>query len=147
LLPGVDSLCETVAMLKKIALGATLRPFLAVAVAFAMFASLIGCQRAPIAQQSLKESVPARDAAAGYEIVIDNFTFSPAKLTIPRGATVHWVNRDDVPHTVTSSTRPRELDSGALDTDDRSSHQFNTVGTFDYFCAVHPHMTGQIEVK
>jgi plastocyanin len=147
LLPGVDSLCETVAMLKKIALDATARPFVAVTVAFAMFASWIGCQRAPISQRSLKEPVTAEDTAASYEIVIDNFTFSPAKLTIPRGATVHWVNRDDVPHTVTSSTRPRELDSGTLDTDDRSSHQFNAVGTFDYFCAVHPHMTGQIVVK
>ena len=107
-----------------------------------------GCWRPPNAQPDAAAVAANRDQAANsYEIVIDNFTFSPAKLTIPVGATVHWVNRDDVPHTATSSSRPRAFDSGALDTDDRFAHQIDVAGTYDYFCAVHPHMTGQIIVK
>jgi amicyanin len=81
------------------------------------------------------------------EVVIDNFTFSPAQLTIAVGTTVTWTNRDDVPHTATGSKKPRAFDSGTLDTDDKFSHVFTKPGTYDYFCTVHPHMTGQVIVK
>jgi plastocyanin len=81
------------------------------------------------------------------EISIDNFTYNPPRLTVPVGTKVTWINQDDVPHTVTSSAKPRRFTSGALDTDDRYSHVFTKRGTYDYFCAVHRHMTGQIIVK
>lgn len=91
----------------------------------------------------------AADSPAGKteQITIDNFAYSPSKLTVQPGTTVTWVNRDDVPHTATSSKKPRAFDSGTLDTDQKFSHVFSTPGTYDYFCAVHPHMTGQIIVK
>jgi plastocyanin len=85
--------------------------------------------------------------AEAVQIVIDNFTFSPAKLTISAGTKVTWVNHDDVPHTATSTAKPKRFDSGTLDTDEKFSHQFTATGTYDYFCAVHPKMTGQIVVK
>jgi plastocyanin len=85
--------------------------------------------------------------AASFQITIDNFAFSPRTLTVSVGAKVTWVNHDDVPHTATSSRKPRLFDSGTLDTDDKYSHVFTTPGTYEYFCAVHPHMTGQIIVK
>jgi plastocyanin len=89
------------------------------------------------------------DKAAGpvQEIVIDNFTFSPATVTVAPGTRVVWVNHDDVPHTATSITKPKRFDSGALDTDAKYDHVFTEPGTYDYFCAVHPKMTGQIIVK
>lgn len=70
-----------------------------------------------------------------------------AELTVPIGAEVTWVNRDDVPHTATSTVKPRAFDSGALDTDQTYSHVFTTPGEYEYFCAVHPHMTGRVVVK
>jgi plastocyanin len=79
--------------------------------------------------------------------VIDNFTYAPASVTIAPGTKVTWVNHDDVPHTVTSPTKPRFLDSPTLDTDDKFSFVFEKAGTYDYFCAVHPKMTGRIIVK
>jgi plastocyanin len=85
--------------------------------------------------------------AAPHQITIDNFAFNPRKLTVSVGDKVTWVNRDDVPHTATSSGKPRLFDSGTLDTDDKYSRVFSTPGTYEYFCAVHPHMTGQIIVK
>jgi plastocyanin len=81
------------------------------------------------------------------EVVIDNFAYQPARLVVKVGATVTWVNRDDVPHTATSTTKPRAFDSGTLDTDGRFSHVFTVPGTYEYFCAVHPHMTGRIVVE
>jgi plastocyanin len=86
-------------------------------------------------------------AGGPYQVVIANFTYSPATLTVPAGASVVWVNHDDMPHTVTSSTRPRLFASQALDTDDRFEHTFTTPGTYDYFCAVHTHMTARVIVK
>ena len=81
------------------------------------------------------------------QVVIDNFTFQPARLVVAAGTKVTWVNQDDLPHTATSSTRPRLFDSGTLDTDEKFSHVFTRAGTYDYFCALHPRMTGQIVVK
>src|SRR5262249_29572686 len=81
------------------------------------------------------------------QIVIDNFTFDPPMLTVPVGTKVTWVNHDDVPHTATSTAKPKRFDSKTLDTDDKFSHVFTAPGTYDYFCAVHPKMTGRIIVK
>ena len=78
---------------------------------------------------------------------IDDSTFTPAQITVRAGTKVTWVNNDDVPHTATSTAKPRSFDSRTLDTDGKFSHMFTTPGTYDYFCAVHPHMTGRIIVK
>ena len=86
-------------------------------------------------------------AGKAEQITIDHFTYSPSRLTVAAGTTVTWVNRDDVPHTATSTKKARAFDSGTLDTDQKFSHLFSQPGTYDYFCAVHPHMTGQVIVK
>jgi plastocyanin len=88
-----------------------------------------------------------QSAEVTKQIVIDNFTFDPPTLTIPVGTKVTWVNHDDVPHTATSTAKPKHFESGTLDTDDKFSHMFTIPGTFEYFCAVHPKMTGRIIVK
>jgi plastocyanin len=91
---------------------------------------------------------PSADApTAPNQVTIDNFAFNPKTLTVPVGTEVTWINRDDVPHTATSAVKPRVFDSKTLDTDDKFSHVFTTPGTYPYFCAVHPHMTGEIVVK
>ena len=97
------------------------------------------------------ESTPAETAAPApqdpNQVGIDNFAFKPVELTVKAGAKVTWVNHDDVPHTATSTAKPRAFDSGTLDTDGTFSHVFNQPGTYEYFCAVHPHMKGRIVVK
>jgi plastocyanin len=85
--------------------------------------------------------------AAEQKVQIDNFSYTPASITVSAGTKVTWVNHDDVPHTVTSTTKPRVLKSPALDTDDKYSYVFDKPGTYTYFCTVHPHMTGQVIVK
>lgn len=79
------------------------------------------------------------------EVKIDNFSFIPQTLTVPVGTTVTWVNKDDIPHTVTSDVKL--FSSRALDTDDKFSFTFTAPGTNDYFCSMHPKMTGKIIVK
>src|SRR5262245_26722773 len=78
------------------------------------------------------------------EISIDNFTFTPAELSVKAGTTIKWVNRDDIPHTVVD--KEKAFRSKALDTDDSYSFTFSQAGSFDYFCGLHPHMVGKIIV-
>jgi plastocyanin len=77
-------------------------------------------------------------------VAIDNFVFTPAKLTIKPGATVTWTNDDDIPHTIVA--KERQFRSKALDTGDSFSFTFSEPGRFDYFCGLHPHMVGSILV-
>jgi plastocyanin len=37
--------------------------------------------------------------------------------------------------------------SAALDTDDKFSETFTAPGEYEYFCSIHPYMTGKIVVK
>ncbi|MEW6454021.1 MAG: cupredoxin family copper-binding protein [Pseudomonadota bacterium] len=88
----------------------------------------------------------ARAASAeDTEIRIDNFTFNPAKLTVKVGTTVTWINSDDIPHNIVSKVRA--FRSKTLDTDDRFVFTFTIPGIYEYFCALHPHMTGTIVVE
>ncbi len=86
------------------------------------------------------EAVSAPD-----QIVIENFSFQPATLTVKPGTKVTWINRDDVPHTANDTDK--RFKSGTMDTDDKFSFTFTAPGTYNYFCALHPKMTGQVIVK
>ena len=86
---------------------------------------------------------PAR--AEDMSVKIDNFTFNPPRVTVKAGTTVSWTNGDDIPHTVTSSAKL--FKSKVLDTDDKYSFTFATPGVYEYFCSLHPHMTGAIVVE
>ena len=82
--------------------------------------------------------------AADAQVKIANFTFDPPTLTVKAGTTVTWINADDIPHLV--SENDGKFRSSALDTNDKFSQNFATAGTVEYFCAIHPHMTGKIVV-
>jgi plastocyanin len=89
---------------------------------------------------------PAASAqAADTEVKIDQHAFIPQRMTVKAGTTVTWINDDDVPHTAASSTKL--FKSKALDTGDKFSFTFTTPGTYQYFCSVHPYMTGAIVVE
>jgi amicyanin len=76
---------------------------------------------------------------------IENFTFVPQHLTVKTGTTVTWTNADDIPHAVASTTKA--FKSKVLDTNDKFSFTFTSAGTYEYFCSLHPHMTGTVVVE
>ncbi|MDQ1410820.1 MAG: hypothetical protein QOJ41_2555 [Acidobacteriaceae bacterium] len=78
------------------------------------------------------------------EVKIDNFSFGPAELKVPVGTTVTWTNRDDIPHTAVSTDKI--FKSKVLDTDEKFSFTFSKPGTYEYFCSIHPKMTGKVVV-
>lgn len=90
-------------------------------------------------------AVVGRTTTNPNEIVIENFSFEPATLTVKVGTTVTWVNRDDEPHTATATDK--RFNSKTLDNGDRFSQEFNAPGVYNYYCALHPKMTGKIIVK
>jgi plastocyanin len=95
---------------------------------------------------ALLGGAPAQ-AAEVVEIDIDGFAFMTPDLKIAAGTQVNWVNKDEEPHTVVSVGAEHLFKSPALDTGDSFSFVFDTPGTYQYFCSVHPHMTGTITVQ
>ena len=62
-----------------------------------------------------------------------------------------WKNNDNALHTVVSGD-PRNgpdgiFDSSIINPGQNFSHKFNTSGTYDYFCMIHPWMDGKVIVK
>ena len=103
-----------------------------------------------VAAFAVAATLPAASARAAetevkIEVKIDNFAFAPQRIVVQAGTTVTWTNADDAPHTVVSTTKL--FKSSALDTEDKFSFTFATPGTYDYFCSLHPHMTGTVVVE
>lgn len=86
----------------------------------------------------------ASTADATATVRIKNFAFVPAKLTVPAGAVVRFVNDDGEAHTVTAENKT--FDSTGIDGGDAWAYRFAKPGTFAYFCALHPYMKGAIVV-
>ena len=79
-------------------------------------------------------------------IEIKDFAFNPQTLRVKSGEKVTWINRDEEPHTIVSVGKQFKK-STALDTDQEFTITVGTPGTYDYFCSVHPKMTGTIVVE
>ncbi|MGB3037054.1 MAG: cupredoxin family copper-binding protein [Methyloceanibacter sp.] len=78
-------------------------------------------------------------------IEIKDFAFNPQTITVKSGETVTWINRDEEPHTIVCVGKQFK-NSTALDTDQEFTLTVGAPGTYDYFCSVHPKMTGTIVV-
>jgi len=79
-------------------------------------------------------------------VLIKNFSFKPANITIKRGTKVIWINKDSVQHTATANNG-RSFDSGLLSKGQRYSHTFKRTGKKAYHCKPHPFMKGSVTVK
>ena len=76
--------------------------------------------------------------------------YIPSKITVEKGSSVTWINEDSAFHSVTSGVydEPTGLfDSGYMDPYQNFSYLFDTSGTYDYYCTLHPWMEGQVIVE
>ena len=90
-------------------------------------------------------------ASASAACVTTNNCFSPNPLTVAPGTEVEWKNGDTVSHTVTSGKVSDDnagslFDSGLIKKGADFKFTFANAGTYDFFCTVHPWMTGQVIV-
>jgi plastocyanin len=97
------------------------------------------------ARDMAEMAAPAPSApVATDKVKIDNFSFAPATITVPPGATVTWTNQDDIPHLVVANDKSYR--SPPLDTGDSFAHRFAEPGEYPYFCGLHPKMVGLVKV-
>jgi plastocyanin len=79
--------------------------------------------------------------------------YVPAHIAVPVGTTVAWFNDDpNQQHTVTSGTpgsaeSGNPLDSGIIAEGSFFQHTFDEAGEFEYYCTIHPGMTGSVSVN
>lgn len=104
-------------------------------VAFMLFLS--GCLKAPEPTETMEITGSAVD------ITIQGNKFIPSEITISKGTTVTWTNKDARFHTVTGNS----FDSGNLAFGKTYAKTFDEIGTFDYICTIHPFMKGKIIVE
>ena len=96
----------------------------------------------PVVKASVK---PVQKApVSSNSIVISNYSFSPQTLTIKKGTTVTWTNKDLARHTVTVDDN--SFESSFFGQGEIYSHTFNDVGTITYHCSPHPYMKATIIV-
>jgi len=88
-----------------------------------------GCRRAGgligIALLVLGSASPANSAGT-MTIKVENYSFVPSELLVKPGTTVTWINKDDSPHTISSTDHV--LASKAMGTDDQYSFTFDKQG-------------------
>jgi plastocyanin len=129
-------------------------------VVVATLVALAGCGAAPPASGSAASpamtSMPGMSASAGATepgqtapvatdlVVIKNFAFSPATVTVRAGTTITWTNGDQDAHTVTATGGA--FKSATLNTGDTFRYTFTTAGRYAYLCTIHPFMTASVVV-
>ena len=110
----------------------------------------------PVETPSEETSAPAAEAtvemavgASSPTCADTNSCYLPHEITISVGGTVTWINNDSAAHFATSgkdATADGKFDSGMVMASSKFSQKFDTAGTYDYFCTVHPWMTGTVIV-
>ena len=77
--------------------------------------------------------------------------FIPSPVTIPMGGTITWDNNDNAAHTATGGSATEGpsgvFDSSLIMAGSSFSHTFEDAGSYDYFCMVHPWMSGLVIVE
>ena len=109
----------------------------------------------PAASESAAASQPASVAAApcatssaagAVSVKIANFAFDPATVKAKVGDVITWTNTDSVKHTATVKGNEEACTTVPLDNEASGGISFSVAGTYDFFCKIHPQMTGKIEV-
>ena len=77
-------------------------------------------------------------------VEIEGSMYHPMMVRVPRGTTVTWTNDDSVAHSVTF--RNKMADSGLFQEGQTFRYTFQTAGTYQYYCTVHPSMHGTVIV-
>jgi plastocyanin len=85
-------------------------------------------------------SIPGSPLAAS--VAIKGFSFQPQDVAIASGGTVTWANEDDTAHTVKFA----DDESPSIPKGGTYAKKFDSAGTYDYSCGIHPTMKGRVKV-
>ncbi len=86
-------------------------------------------------------------ARSDVRIDMRDIEFVPRQVKLARGATVTWINRDQVAHTVTQGNRVyNEFTSPNIEPGQTYRHTFDEPGEVRYRCTIHANMEGEFRV-
>lgn len=108
--------------------------------------AIAGCGSSGSTGPSSSSGSTAASGSTAKAVTIKEYTFKPAKITVPVGTTVAFSNEDTTAHTATS-TESGVFESGAIQPGKSGSITLKKAGTFTYYCAFHPFMKGTIVVE
>ena len=86
------------------------------------------------------------DVGIKKDVEISGFAFNPSTLTIPKGTSIIWTNKDSAKHTIVSDTG-NEINSDSISQGETYVHTFSSPGTYSYHCGIHPSMKGKVIVE
>jgi plastocyanin len=89
-------------------------------------------------------SHPSKPAPQERKVLIQDFKFQPADLTVNVGDTVEFTNADMMPHNAVAQDK---FTSGKLEQGKSWKYVAAEKGTFDYICTYHPNMKGHLVVQ
>lgn len=90
---------------------------------------------------------PHRKPASQATVIIEAFQFSPAHLTLKRGGTITFINKDGVPHTATPDQGAHFEGTGLIEGGAKAVVRFDVKGKQPYHCDFHPSMVGVVTVQ
>jgi len=85
-------------------------------------------------------------AAATQQVMMQGYAYSPAALTVRVGDTVTWMQHDEAPHDVVTTSAPVAFRGPQLSAGQSWSYTFRQPGTYQYYCSVHPDMRASVTV-
>jgi plastocyanin len=129
-----------------------------------LFSLASGCSEAPPAQPTVAQTSatatpspeitltlpvslmtpPSTASVSDNTITIVKNTFRPANMTVKIGSTVRWVNADDHPHRIAFTKEGFLVTPYLLGSSQSASQRFDSAGTYDFYCTIHPQMQGTI---
>jgi plastocyanin len=87
-------------------------------------------------------------ARSDVRIEMREIEYKPRKVKLAKGATVTWVNRDRVAHTVTKgSIVYHDFTSGQIEPGGSYRRTFDEPGEVRYRCTIHANMEGVFRVE
>ncbi len=89
-------------------------------------------------------SLAAASQTTTHTVVIDGVKYEPETVTVKRGDTVIWVNKDPFPHTVTAKG---VFDSHEIPAGKSWKYTSRKAGDYAYICTLHPNMKGMLKVE
>ncbi|MFD5244628.1 cupredoxin family copper-binding protein [Amycolatopsis sp. NPDC058340] len=84
--------------------------------------------------------------AATHQVMMQDYAYGPAALTVRAGDTVTWMQHDQAPHDVVTTSAPVAFRSPQLSAGQSWSYTFTKPGTYSYYCSVHPDMRATVTV-
>jgi plastocyanin len=91
-----------------------------------------------------KPADEAKQPRANVDVQMKNIQFNPKNITVSPGDEVTWRNQDTAQHDARADDG--SFETPLLEKGETAKVPFNDEGTFDYFCSVHPTMTGTVVV-